>query len=95
MTEPPSIVKIDVEGYEYDILRTIVRHEERLLPEQIMMEVHSATKMVGLPWMLRTLSSAELALFSGMMFTAGGYLPVHHLSFGGCCLEVLYVRTIC
>ena len=85
---------MDVEGFEYDVLTQMLQ-DDYLLPLQIQVELHWATKMVDVPWMLRTLTSAELALFSGMMFTSGGYLPVHRDESCTVCLEVLYVRALC
>ena len=91
---PPTLLKMDVEGFEYDVLTQMLQ-DDYLLPLQIQVELHWATKMVDVPWMLRTLTSAELALFSGMMFTSGGYLPVHRDESCTVCLEVLYVRALC
>jgi hypothetical protein len=105
--EPPSYFKIDVEGFEYDIFSEMIQQEEirqqrnpeskSLLPQQIAVELHWATRMTGVPWMPRTRGSGELALFSSMMYLGGGYLPIH-LDFNvhcSTCMEVLYLRAIC
>jgi len=107
----PTYLKIDVEGFEYDIFTDMIRggggskadanggdsSTLSLLPQQIQVELHWATRMTGVEWMLRTRGAGELALFSSMMYLGGGYLPIH-LDFNpGCvsCMEVLYYKTVC
>ena len=67
------------------------------LPQQIMVELHWATRMREVSWMLRTKTSAEIALLSSMMYTGGGYLPIFQNWNKGCpsCIEVLYFRAMC
>lgn len=95
---PPLYLKLDVEGFEYDIFTSMIASlPKQLLPAQIQVELHWSTRMTGVSWMPRTRSSGELALFAGMMFTGGGYLPVH-LDFNpycAPCMEVLYVQGVC
>jgi Methyltransferase domain len=95
---PPAYFKIDVEGFEYDIFTSMIATSpKQLLPSQIQVELHWATRMTGLSWMPRTRSSGELALFAGMMFNGGGYVPVH-LDFNPYCtpcMEVLFVQGVC
>jgi hypothetical protein len=38
--------------------------------------VHWATRMMDIPWMLRTQPAAEMSLWFAVLFTVGGYLPV-------------------
>lgn len=98
----PKLVKMDVEGFEYDVIIGILEEyrnghlPEELLPEQIIVELHWATKMVDLPWLLRTRGAAEISLFLGILFSAG-YMPVYSHFDSGCvpCLEVLFVRVLC
>ena len=68
-----------------------------LLPNQIVVELHYSTRMYELPWMLRNLQAAEIAIFSGMVYNLGGYITAHVKYVYGCdaCVEVLYVRTFC
>jgi hypothetical protein len=90
----PEYFKIDVEGYEYDIFTQMVNHNPELLPRQIQVELHWATRMTGLPWMPRMRSSAEIALLMAMLFNVGGYMPVK-LDFNPyctSCMEVLLFR---
>ena len=96
--EAPNVLKMDVEGFEFDvILNSILSADSSIWPEQIMMEVHWASRMVDLPWMPRTRTAAELALFFGVMFNRGGYIVQHTRFFKGCqpCMEVLMVRAVC
>lgn len=92
---PPDYFKIDVEGFEYDIFTQMINESPHLLPLQIQVELHWATRMTPLPWMPRARSAAEIAMLGSMMFNAGGYMPVH-LDFNPhctSCMEVLYFRT--
>ena len=92
----PSFFKIDVEGFEYDIFHQMIIQSPKLLPTQIQVELHWATRMTGIPWMMRTRTSAEIALFSSMMYHAG-YLPIllDFTSYCSSCMEVLYFRSQC
>lgn len=100
---PPKLFKIDVEGFEYDIFSHMIQQanadplKAQWLPQQIQVELHWATRMRGVAWMARTRTSAELAIFSNMMFTGGGYLPIFQNWDKGCpsCIEILYFRTLC
>jgi hypothetical protein len=95
----PRILKLDIEGFEYDVLVSILRTTpSHTWPEQIIMEVHWASRMVDLSWMLRARQAAEMSLFFAVMFNVGGYMPVFREFFPvGCpsCMEVLMVRVIC
>jgi Methyltransferase domain len=94
ITEAPEYFKIDVEGYEYDIFTQMVNNDHALLPKQIQVEMHWATRMTGLPWMPRMRSAGEIALLMGMLFNAAGYMPVK-LDFNPhctSCMEVLFFR---
>jgi len=98
-TRPPKLLKIDVEGFEFGVIPSLLRNSpSKIWPEQIMMEVHWATRMVEVPSMLRTRQAAEISLLFGQIFNYGGYLPVKVKYFEpGCstCLEVLLVRVLC
>mmetsp|Transcript_21860 Transcript_21860/g.40804 ORF Transcript_21860/g.40804 Transcript_21860/m.40804 type:complete len:212 (+) Transcript_21860:3-638(+) len=99
--EPPTLLKMDVEGFEFDVLTAMFMEKfasSNTWPEQIMMEVHYITRMVDLDWMLRTRQAAELALFFDTLWNAGGYLPIKVQYFGtGCpsCMEILLLRVQC
>lgn len=64
------VLKMDVERFEFDVLSSMLARS--MWPEQIMMEVHWATRMVDVSTMLRIIQAAELSLFFGMLFTHGG-----------------------
>ncbi|CAB9503676.1 expressed unknown protein [Seminavis robusta] len=67
------------------------------LPQQIMVELHWATRMTGISWMPRTRTTAEIALLSGMMYTGGGYMPIFRnwIKYCPSCMEVLFFRMLC
>jgi hypothetical protein len=92
----PKLLKMDVEGFEYDVFTSMVRSDSNTLPEQIIVELHWATKMTNLPWTLRTRQTGELAILFAMLFYSG-YLPVFTFFSPYCapCLEVLFVRVMC
>ncbi|KAL3905846.1 MAG: hypothetical protein SGILL_009512, partial [Bacillariaceae sp.] len=97
---PPKLLKMDVEGFEFDVLTSMLQSFDSsgFWPEQIMMEVHYITRMVDLPWMLRTRQAAELALFFDTLWNAGGYLPIKVQYFGEwcpSCMEILLLRVKC
>ena len=98
-TQAPKLLKIDVEGFEYGVIPSMLRNSPpEIWPEQIAVEVHWATRMVDVPSFLRTRTAAETALFFSQLFNFGGYLPVKAKYFEPhcpCCLEVLLVRVLC
>ncbi|KAL3912305.1 MAG: hypothetical protein SGILL_006936, partial [Bacillariaceae sp.] len=104
ITTPPLYLKIDVEGFEYDIFAQMIQQDNErntmeqqqqqqqresssasLLPQQIQVELHWATRMTGVEWMPRTLSAGELALFGNVMYQGGGYVPIQ-LDFNPYCI---------
>lgn len=119
LIHPPTLLKMDVEGFEYDVLTQMLVDssphlqkekndtsadtggnnaiEKEMLPQQISVELHYATRMFDLPWMGRQRTAAEVALFAGMMYNLGGYVMVHAKYMMGCdsCAEVLFVRVFC
>ncbi len=103
MTDPPSLFKMDVEGFEFDVIAQMLdealeKDTMHLLPTQISVELHYATRMYDVPWMLRYLQASEIAMFMGMMYNRGGYVPVNAKLIGpGCysCAELLFVRAFC
>ena len=99
ITHPPKLLKIDVEGFEFGVVPHMLRSSPpEIWPEQIMMEVHWATRMVDVPTMLRTRQASEISMFFGHLFNYGGYVPVLAKYIEpGCstCLEVLLIRVLC
>lgn len=104
ITQPPEYLKMDIEGFEFPVLRSIVR-SGRLLPNQIAMEIHWATYGPGsgnpssnLPWakVPRHKDAAELLTFLLMMYEAGYRLSfVDHGTVCPHCMEVLFSRVHC
>jgi hypothetical protein len=84
MKGPPNLLKMDVEGFEFDVLISLVTEVSKvavaggepvdMLPLQISVEIHYATRMFDLPWMLRLRQAGELALLFGTMYRKGGVL---------------------
>ena len=103
VTKPPNLFKMDVEGFEYDVLRQMLDEarmsgSKEMLPMQISVEFHYATRMFDVPWRLRSVTAAEIAMFIGLMYNQGGYVLVKHERIGpGCfpCAELLFLRTLC
>jgi len=95
----PKFLKIDVEGFEFGVIPHMLRSSpQETWPEQIMVEIHWATRMVDNRSVLRTRQASEMALFFGQLFNQGGYLPVFVKYFEphcATCLEVLFVRVLC
>lgn len=95
---PPKLAKMDVEGFEYDVIpQFLLSTDPALLPEQFMIELHFMTRMWAITWMLRSLSAAEIMLLIGILFRQGGYIPASTFYYPGCksCMEVLFVRAQC
>lgn len=102
MTDPPALFKMDVEGFEFDVMVQMLEdawsmNKTHLLPAQISLELHYATRMYDVAWMQRYLQASEIAMFMGVMYRRGGYLPVKVKLFPFCypCAEVLFVRAFC
>lgn len=102
LPQPPVLLKIDVEGFEYDVFTQMLKEAQEknlkhLLPQQISVELHYSTRMYDLPWHMRFRQAGEIALFAGLMYRQGGYVIVHVKYIRGCdsCAEVLFVRVFC
>jgi hypothetical protein len=93
---PPLYLKMDIEGYEYQVLRSIV-DAGVLAPAQIALELHYTTAMPGLPWRGRRKSSGELAAFMEYLHRQGGYFLLHRRDNprSKSCTELLVGRLPC
>ena len=95
---PPSYLKMDIEGFEYGVLRSILRAAEvgggAALPDQIGVELHYKTRFRELSWFGRYLSAGEIALFADLLFRQGGYAITDRHDNPHCkhCTEVLLQR---
>mmetsp|Transcript_826 Transcript_826/g.1754 ORF Transcript_826/g.1754 Transcript_826/m.1754 type:complete len:440 (-) Transcript_826:187-1506(-) len=103
LSRAPALFKIDVEGFEFDVLSQMIEEavttgKADLLPSQISVEFHYATRMYDVPWMSRTITAAEMSMLLAMTYAKGGYMLVNQkLSGPGCysCNELLFVRVLC
>ena len=67
-TKLPNLFQMDVEGFEYFVLRQMLDEARmsgstEMLPMQISVEFHYATRMFDVPWRLRSVTAAEIAMF--------------------------------
>ena len=86
----PPLVKMDIEGYEWDMIPEVV--QSRFRPLQLQFELHLQTQMPGLTWFGRTKSAAEVLALS-MLLKDAGYRMAHRKDNPWCarCTELLYV----
>jgi hypothetical protein len=93
---PPLYLKMDIEGYEYQVLRNIV-DDGFLMPMQIAFELHYTPFMKDLPWYGRRKSSGEIASFMEYLHYQGGYFLLDRHDNPGCpgCTELLVTRLPC
>ena len=94
--EFPAYLKMDIEGWEYDVLRSMVESGEKL-PNQIAFELHYGnwdTSNEGMSWAKRDKRADELALFMDYLWRFGHYYVVDRRDNGSCsvCSELLLVR---
>lgn len=93
LSRSPAYLKMDIEGYEWDVLTALFRNAKSdLLPDQIALELHYKTQM-DLPWRGRYKSAGEIALFGQMLFEAGYFIIDRHDN-PAChhCSEILIAR---
>ena len=78
LTEPPDVMKMDIEGFEYSVLTDLaVNAPPHLLPRSISLELHYETAMETLPtWNNRRRSPYEIGAWMDFMFTRGNYVLV-------------------
>lgn len=100
----PEYLKMDIEGFEYGIMRNLIQSDSSELPNQIAMEIHHRTysplrihnPASKLSWSDRNKDAGELLGFFLMMYSAGyrlTYIDYHtHCSH---CQEVLWSKIYC
>ena len=88
----PALLKMDIEGYEWDVLANITHHPNA--PMQIAVELHFQTMMPPLPWFGVFKSPAEI-LALGNMLRRSGYMLVARDDSTACrwCTETLWVKV--
>ena len=86
------LLKLDVEGFEYDVLRAMLQNPSHL-PVQIAMELHYQTRFKELFFYGRFVTAAEIALHAQLWYGAG-YSLVTRNDNNACkhCTEILLVR---
>jgi len=101
----PDFLKMDIEGYEYAALQSIVDarrlwpsgggEEPPALPSQVAVELHFKTHMKGLPFYGRLVTPAEIALFVDHMWRHGRYAVINRHDNQKCdhCTEILIARV--
>ena len=87
-------LKMDIEGFEYDVMREVVHNDHELLPSQISLELHYHTQMTDLAWHGRFKTPAEVAFFITTLFTSAGYFIIdrHDNPYCRHCSELLLAR---
>ena len=67
-----SLLKLDAEGFEWEILPTILESLSQVLPNQILLEAHYRAHMHAKPsWWRREMRAGEIALVSTSLFDSG------------------------
>lgn len=103
LTEAPEYLKMDIEGFEYDVMKNLIHTNHTELPNQIAMEIHHQTwqpwqnnPSSSLSWSDRNKDVGELLSFFLMMYTSGYRLSeVDHKTVCQHCLEVLWSKIYC
>lgn len=93
VSSSPTYLKMDIEGYEIPVMRSII-DSGKDLPLQIAMELH-LTKMSDN--YVRMRSSAEIMAFMNYIHDFGGYMMIDRNDNNFCphCSELLLVRVDC
>ena len=94
VSRAPVYLKMDIEGYEYEVLRSILR--ERFLPPlQIAMELHYRWPR-RFRWLRRD-NISSVGLFMEYMYDRGGYFLIDRHDNERCarCSEILVSRLLC
>lgn len=105
LTRPPEVLKMDIEGFEYPVMRSITQQSQEAFggsaaaaPQQILMEVHHRTykSLFGqdndpgaLAWAHRDRTPGELMAFMTEVYTFGYRLS--HADWGTVCPHCLEV----
>jgi hypothetical protein len=96
LTNSPTFLKIDIEGYEFPVLAAIVNSGIHL-PLQIAVEIHQIRLESGKWQFGRLPSSLELYSWIQMLYEFGGYYLVDRHDNAACphCSEVLLAKLDC
>ena len=91
-----TLLKADIEGYEYDLFSQLLSEDDIVLPEQISFELHFQSEMTELDWHARTMTMGELAFFARSLYDAG-YRVISRENNPACghCAEFTVVQFRC
>lgn len=92
----PSFLKMDIEGYEFPVLRSIIESGTQL-PLQIAAEIHIIRWENGIPVYDRLVPTAEMLSFSNYLRKFGGYYIIDRRDNIYCatCVEVILAKLDC
>jgi hypothetical protein len=92
---PPAHLKMDIEGWEYDVMRSIFMSQDlKMFPQQVSLEIHWWT---GGDYTYKgVISAGELLALGSAMYRAG-YVIIDSRSNLGChqCIELTLFRVFC
>jgi len=96
LTTPPTMLKMDIEGFEWGALESIVRSGSPLLPFSLSVELHVWTEVKEVPWQGRWRSVRETGAWMRGMLSRGGYALVdrHDNPLCSYCSEVVLARLL-
>jgi hypothetical protein len=95
----PTLLKMDVEGYEWDFFESLLNlkeSEQDLFPLQMAVEVHFLA-LIGQSWYGRDMSPGEFLAMFNHLFIKGGYVIAQRRDNPWCnaCSEILLVKAGC
>jgi len=94
--ETPPMLKMDIEGFEWDVLESIVLSGSPLLPFSVSVELHVWTEVKEVAWQGRWRSVRETSAWMREMLSRGGYALVdrHDNPLCSYCSEVVFARLL-
>ena len=97
LTASPTVLKMDIEGFEWSVLSTLASPSTPFLPDTLSMELHWKTQFPELSWYGRNRDGNELAAFIDYLFSRGGYVLVDRNDNRKCphCSEIVLARLAC
>lgn len=92
----PTFLKMDIEGYEFPVLKSIIDAGIQL-PLQISMELHIVRHEFGVPQYTKRVSSMELHSFIQYVYEFGGYYLIdrHDNPYCRVCSEIVLAKIDC
>jgi hypothetical protein len=93
---PPTAVKMDIEGYEWAVIREMLTSSpHHLLPLSISLELHTATHITDIGWQQRTRPASEVALFMEYLMKFDFLLVDRHDNpYCPHCTEIVVARVL-